>query len=159
MEIGESKSLKSDINITPLVDVMLVMLIIFMLVTPMLQKGVGVSLPKALNVHPVSENEEQVLVVALTERGQVYIGKDPIDRTKLEELLRARYRGNSALQLQIKADRNVPFRDIKEVVRAGRAVGFEGAALIAEEIKEEATPGTPPAASPTPGGAGGAGTP
>ena len=161
MEIGESKSLKSEINVTPLVDVMLVMLIIFMLVTPMLQKGVGVSLPQALNVHPVSENEEQVLVVALTERGQVYLGKDPIDRTKLEELLRARFRANSALQLQIKADRNVPFRDIKAVVRAGREVGFAGAALIAEEIKEELAPVGAPAAAggQDPGGSGGAGAP
>ena len=69
MEIGSGGSLKSDINVTPLVDVMLVMLIIFMLVVPLLHKGIEVTLPKAKNVATVSENEKEVLVVGITAGG------------------------------------------------------------------------------------------
>jgi len=136
VEVGDSRSLKSDINVTPLVDVMLVMLIIFMLVTPLLQKGVGVSLPQAQNVHAVPEDEKQVVVVALKVNGETYIGNDAIDRTKLVPALRLRRQTNPALQLQIKADQNVRFGEVKKIVQAGREAGFEGAALIAEELRE-----------------------
>jgi biopolymer transport protein TolR len=151
MEIRSSGSLKSDINVTPLVDVMLVMLIIFMLVTPLLQKGVGVELPKARNVHAVSENDQEVLVVAVTERGDVYVGDDVIDKKRIESVLRTRLRSNAALELQIKADRNAHFKEIREIVRAGREAGFSGAALLAEEIKEPGATGQ--------AGAGGTGSP
>ena len=136
MEIGSSGSLKSDINVTPLVDVMLVMLIIFMLVTPLLQKGVGVTLPEARNVAAVSEKEDDILIVALTAGGSMYVGKDAIDKTRLDSMLRARLRSNPALQLQIKADRNAQFKDVREIVRAGRDAGFGTVALIADEIKD-----------------------
>ena len=148
MEIGSSGSLKSDINVTPLVDVMLVMLIIFMLVTPLLQKGAGVTLPEARNVAAVSEREDEIVVVALTAGGQVLVGKDPVNRDRLASLLRARLHGNSAVQMQIRADRNARFRDVRALVKAGRDAGFSGVALIAEEIKDpegsvQAEPGAP----------------
>jgi biopolymer transport protein TolR len=136
MEIGDSKSLKSDINVTPLVDVMLVMLIIFMLVTPLLQTGVGVTLPKAKNVAAVPDDESQVVVVALRANGETFLGKDVIDRTQLVSALKQRHRTNPGLQMQIKADKSVHFGDIKKIVQAGREAGFDGAALIAEEEKE-----------------------
>ncbi len=137
MEIGDDQELKSDINVTPLVDVMLVMLIIFMLVTPLLQKGVGVQLPPARNVKAVPESEERVIVVALRANGELYLGSDRLDWDHLDPELRIRLKNNPALQLQIKADRNVRFGDIKKIVRAGRTAGFDNAALIAEEIKTE----------------------
>jgi biopolymer transport protein TolR len=143
MEIGSSGSLKSDINVTPLVDVMLVMLIIFMLVTPLLQKGAGVTLPEARNVQAVSEREDEIVVVALTAGGQVSVGKNVVHKDRLTSILRERMRGNSAVQLQIRADRNARFRDVRALVKAGRDAGYSGVALIAEEIKDHggATPG------------------
>jgi biopolymer transport protein TolR len=141
MEVGDSKSLKSDINVTPLVDVMLVMLIIFMLVTPLLQSGVGVTLPKAKNVAAVPDDESQVVVVALRANGETFLGKEVIDRTKLVTALRQRLRTNPGLQMQIKADKNVRFGEVKKIVQAGREAGFDGAALIAEEEKEPASTG------------------
>jgi biopolymer transport protein ExbD/biopolymer transport protein TolR len=148
MEIGTGGSLKSDINVTPLVDVMLVMLIIFMLVTPLLHKGIEVTLPKARNVATVSENEKEVLVVGITAGGQIFVGDDPVDITDLTSVLTAKERDNPALQLQIRGDRNARFKDLKDIVRAGREAGFDNAAMIAEEIKP--TPGEAPA----PGAAG-----
>jgi biopolymer transport protein ExbD len=137
MEAGGSGSLKSDINVTPLVDVMLVMLIIFMLVTPMLQKGVAVSLPKARNIEGVSEDENQVVVVALRESGELYIGPDQIDKTRLTQVLKLKFEANPALQLQIKGDGNVRYGEVKKIIQAGREAGFGGAAMIAEEIKDQ----------------------
>ena len=141
MEIGDEQELKSDINVTPLVDVMLVMLIIFMLVTPLLQKGVGVQLPAARNVKAVSESEEKVIVVALRANGELYLGSDRLEWDHLDSELRLRRQGSPALQLQVKADRNVRFGDIKKIVRAGREAGYDNAAFIAEEIKPETSDG------------------
>jgi biopolymer transport protein ExbD len=151
MEIGSGGSLKSDINVTPLVDVMLVMLIIFMVVTPLLHKGIEVTLPKAKNVQTVSENEKEVLVVGVTAGGQIFVGDDPVEQTQLVSVLTGKIRGNPALQLQIRGDRNAHFKDIREIVKAGRDAGFASAAMIAEEIK-------PPPGQPAPG-APGAGAP
>jgi len=128
-------ALNSDINVTPLVDVMLVVLIIFMLVTPMLQKGVGVDLPAARNVGPVSEDKNQILTVVVQQGGQLYLGTDPIDRGSLTGALRMRYEANPALQLQVKADRSVRYGDVKRILQAGRDAGFRGASMIAREIK------------------------
>jgi len=148
MEIGSGGSLKSDINVTPLVDVMLVMLIIFMLVVPLLHKGIEVTLPKAKNVATVSENEKEVLVVGITAGGQIFVGDDPVDATDLTSVLTAKERDNPALQLQIRGDRNARFKDLKDVVRAGREAGFDNASMIAEEIKPK------PGETPAPGAAG-----
>jgi biopolymer transport protein TolR len=137
MEIRRSGSLKSDINVTPLVDVMLVMLIIFIVVTPMLQKGVNVLLPEARNVEPVPEAENQVVTVSLKATGEIYVGDDLVSRNDLVRALERRLSTYPTLQLQIKADRNVPFSEVKDLVRAGREVGFQNAALIASEIKDD----------------------
>jgi len=129
------QALNSDINVTPLVDVMLVVLIIFMLVTPMLQKGVGVDLPQARNVQAVSEDKNQILTVVLQQNGQLYLGTDPIDRGSLTGVLRMKCEANPALQLQVKADRSVRYGDVKRILQAGRDAGFRGAAMISREIK------------------------
>jgi biopolymer transport protein ExbD/biopolymer transport protein TolR len=143
MEIGSSGSLKSDINVTPLVDVMLVMLIIFMVVTPLLHQGIEVTLPKAKNVQPVSENPKEILVVGVTAGGQLFVGDDPVERTELTSVLTAKIRGNAALQLQIRGDRNAHFKDIKDIVIAGRDAGFANVAMIAEEIRPNPVQLTP----------------
>jgi biopolymer transport protein TolR len=130
-----TQELKSDINVTPLVDVMLVMLIIFMLVTPMLQKGVGVELPRAKNVTAVPESKEKALLVVLKSTGELYVEDDPVDPTTLVRALRSRLESTPGLQLQVKADRNVRYSEVKRIIRAGQEVGFHGASLIAEEIR------------------------
>jgi biopolymer transport protein ExbD len=136
VEIGDPKSLKSDINVTPLVDVMLVMLIIFMLVTPLLQKGVGVSLPQARHVQAVPDDEKQAVVLALRKSGDLYLGNEPLDRGRLAAQLRLRRQAKTDLVLLIRADREVPFGEIKRLVQIAREAGFDAAALVAEEIKE-----------------------
>jgi biopolymer transport protein TolR len=139
-ELGTSTELKNDINVTPLVDVMLVMLIIFMIVTPLLQKGVGVSLPKAANVHPVSEDQNEIILLTMTADGRAYLGADEVDRGSIDKSLHAVYAANPGRQLQIKGDQNLPFREVKRVIRAAREAGFPEAALVAEELKDKDAP-------------------
>ena len=146
-------SLTSEINVTPLVDVMLVVLIIFMLVTPMLQKGLGVDLPSARNVKAVSEDKSKILQVVLQEDGRIFLDTTPMDRATLVADLKARHESNPGLELQIKADRAVRYGDVKKLIQAGREAGFRGASLIAREIKGQ--PGAGETAAPPPPGQGG----
>jgi biopolymer transport protein TolR len=147
VEIGSRGSLKSDINVTPLVDVMLVVLIIFMVVTPLMQKGVNVLLPEARNVSAVPDAESQVVTVALKASGEIFVAGEAVTELTLNNVLQQRLSTNPALQLQIKADRNVDFLQVRNLVRAGREVGFQNASLIASEIKDDeekgASPGSP----------------
>jgi len=136
-ELGTATELKNDINVTPLVDVMLVMLIIFMIVTPLLQKGVGVSLPKATNVHPVSEDQNEIILLTMTSDGRAYLGADEVDKGSIDKSLRAAYAANPGRQFQIKGDQNLPFREVKRVIQAAREAGFPEAALVAEELKNK----------------------
>ncbi len=128
------RSLNCEINVTPLVDVMLVVLIIFILVTPLLQQGVGVDLPQARNIEGVSEDEDQTLTVALQGNGRMFLGAEPIDPADLTGALQLRRGASPDLQLQVKADRNAPYGEIKRILKAGREAGFHGASLIAREI-------------------------
>ena len=148
MEFGGGQELKSDINVTPLVDVMLVMLIIFMLVTPMLQKGVGVTLPQARNVLGVSDNDKEVVTVTLTQNGLLFLAGRPIDHAALPQALRLKHQENPAFQYQIKADRGLTYGQIKKLVQMGREAGFRGAQLISQEIKAENPSGAKPATPP-----------
>lgn len=148
MEVRGGQSLSSEINVTPLVDVMLVVLIIFMVVTPMLQKGVGVDLPQARNVEAVSEDKNQILTVVLQGNGQLFIGTDPIGRADLSAALRARHDANPGVELQIKADRNVRYGQVKRILQLGREAGFRGASIIARELKPEGEPDAAPGAGP-----------
>src|SRR5512140_3307934 len=154
MEVGGPGSLKSDINVTPLVDVMLVVLIIFMVVTPLLQKGVNVLLPEARHVEAVPESEDKVVTVSLKDTGELYIGPELVSAAALEPALQKHLQANPGVQLQIRADRNVSFSKIKDLIRAGRDLGCLNASLIASEIKDEKEKGKSgtPAAPATPGG-------
>ena len=127
------QSLNSEINVTPLVDVMLVVLIIFMVVTPMLKMGLRVDLPEARHVTQVSDDHDQALTVILRDDGQMFLGTDPIDASALATALRLRFKSDSGLQLQLKADRSVPYGKVKEVLQAGREAGFQGAFMVAQE--------------------------
>ena len=124
------QSLNSEINVTPLVDVMLVVFIIFIVVTPLLQQGVSVALPLARNVEEASTNKGQAVTVVLQEDGQLLLEADPIDWKDLPAALQTHHWSDPGREFQIKADR----REIKRVLQAGREAGYRGAALIAQEI-------------------------
>jgi biopolymer transport protein TolR len=129
-KVESSGSVQSDINVTPLVDVCLVLLIIFMVVTPLLQSGIPVQLPETLNPEKYPEGQKQVKV-AIQEDGKIFVGQDWVptraDLTKrMEDMLAA----DPQKEVVIKADRRLKYKDVREVMKALNEAGFTKVGLI-----------------------------
>jgi biopolymer transport protein TolR len=124
---------RSTINVTPLVDVVLVLLIVFMVVTPMLQRGKLVVLPKAKEVSELQSGDP--IVVAITRDGRVWIDKLEVDATRLSGALaqvRARMPG---VPVVLKADRGLDYEVVRRVIQQIGKAGATGVSLAATEIR------------------------
>jgi biopolymer transport protein TolR len=140
----EGKKVNSDINVTPMVDVMLVLLIIFMVVTPMLQKGVSVDMAKVNNPIPMEDaDKEDALLVSVTRDGHVYFGSDQITVDALTTKVKDRLLNAQNKQVYVKADMRARYGSVVEVVDAVRAAGVDDLGLLTDQRKT--TPGAPPA--------------
>jgi biopolymer transport protein ExbD len=132
MDVGGAKGgVKSDINVTPLVDVMLVLLIIMMLVAPMLQKGVDVRLPQAGNTTDKPETQNQT-VVAIDAAKRVYVNAVQIREADLQSRVQDALEETTEKIVLIKADQDAPYGSIMAVMDELRAVGIEDIGLITE---------------------------
>jgi len=129
---GQSTDVKSDINVTPLVDVCLVLLIIFMVVTPMLQKGVDVQLPETAKPEKMPEGAKQI-TVAIKLDGTVYLEKEPLE-TKAEKVraFKELFEKSPEKDVVIKADKRLKYREVREVMRVINEAGFAGVGLVAD---------------------------
>jgi biopolymer transport protein TolR len=143
----EGKKVNSEINVTPMVDVMLVLLIIFMVVTPMLQKGVSVDKAEVNNPAPMEDaDKEDAMLVSITRDGQVYFGSDQISPDSLTTKVKERLASNvQNKQVYVKADRRARFGAVVQVVDAVRAAGVDDLGLLTDQKKTAAGP--PPAAA------------
>lgn len=132
MSTSEGGGVKSDINVTPLADVMLVLLIIFMVITPLLQKGVDVKLPAAEypTDHPDSEN---VVTVAVRVDNTVYLNMVPIAESELPTKLAEEFEGKSEKVLFLKADEGLDYGDVLRVMDLCRDGGADEIGLITEQ--------------------------
>ena len=130
--------LTSDINVTPLVDVCLVLLIIFMVVTPMLQKGIPVVLPKTESPEKTPDTEKQ-LQIAVKDDGTIYLGPNVIRKEQLESSLKEIHERTPDREIAVKGDKRVKYGDVMTVLRACREVGFQDVGLIAEPLKQGQT--------------------
>jgi TolR protein len=132
MDLGGAKGgVKSDINVTPLVDVMLVLLIIMMLVAPMLQQGVSVRLPKANNSAAKPENADQT-VVAVSKDGSIFLNAKPVSEgemaTKVNELLE----NKKDKVVLIRADEEAAYSSVMTAMDQLRMAGVEDIGLITD---------------------------
>jgi biopolymer transport protein ExbD len=127
-------ALTSDINVTPLVDVCLVLLIIFMVVTPMLQKGVPVNLPVTEAPEKTPDTEKQ-LQISVKSDGSVYLGPNVIRKDQVESSLKEIFERTPDREIAVKGDRQVKYGDVLDVLKACREVGFNDVGLIAEPKK------------------------
>src|SRR6266480_1313314 len=128
---GSPDEVKSEINVTPLVDVCLVLLIIFMVVTPMLQSGVDVLLPTG----PHSEKrpgKETDLTSSIKQDGTVFIGQDWIPDRDLPKYLKAEHDKDPARAVMIKADKRIVFGKIRTVMKAANEADFHAVASLTE---------------------------
>ena len=137
---GGRDKLQSDINVTPLVDVCLVLLIIFMVVTPLLQKGVSVQIPQADNPDKKPENSKQKLISVQYASPVQYYMDDPKPKSKAEfqNALDELYQRNPAAEIVIKADQRLKYGDVKEVFKMTKDAGFQDVGLIAEKKQKPA---------------------
>src|SRR5687767_15867245 len=124
-------ALTSDINVTPLVDVCLVLLIIFMVVTPMLQKGVPVNLPVTEEPQQTPDTEKQ-LQISVKADNTVYIGSNVVRRDEVKRQLEEIQQRTPDREVAVKGDRLVKYGEVLDVLKACRDVGFNDVGLIAQ---------------------------
>lgn len=135
-DYGKSK-VNADINVTPMADIMLVLLIIFMITAPLLQSGVTVNLPKAKNPLDAPEaDSKEAVVIALNREGRLFLSKSLISESELFEFLARRFSGGEINKtIFLKADTAVAYGRVVEIVNGCRNAGVERIGLMAE--KEE----------------------
>jgi biopolymer transport protein TolR len=131
---GGRHDLQSDINVTPLVDVCLVLLIIFMVVTPMLQKGIPIQLPVTDNPEKKPENSKQKLItVAWGDPPKYYIDTKWLPKEDFQKELDEMYQRDPATELVIKADQRLKYGDVKQVMKITKDAGFQDVGLIVDK--------------------------
>jgi biopolymer transport protein TolR len=129
--------LRSEINVTPLVDVMLVLLVIFMVVTPLLRVQVPVDLPLAKQAEDANQVPDQVTLSATTD-GVVRINGEIVERDALEEKLRALYATRADKVLFLEADRSLPYATVVELMDTCRAAGVERIGVLTQKKPDDA---------------------
>jgi biopolymer transport protein ExbD/biopolymer transport protein TolR len=137
----------SDINVTPMVDVMLVLLIIFMVITPMLQKGVSVDLAIAHKPRSMSDaDKEDAVLVTRTRDGNIYLGQDPVSIEDLHARIKDRIVMKLDRTVFVKSDASAKYGTVVEAINNIRAAGVEQLGLITEKV--EGRPGAAPTMTP-----------
>jgi biopolymer transport protein TolR len=138
---GRSYRPMAEINVTPFVDVMLVLLIIFMVTAPLLTVGVPVDLPKT-NAAAMAKPDEP-LIVTVTAQGKVYLQETEMTDAQLVEKLKTMTAEKQEQRIYVRGDKTVPYGRVMEVMGQLASAGFTKVALIAES--SESSPGQPPA--------------
>ncbi len=130
---GGDRRLMAEINVTPLVDVMLVLLIIFMVTAPMLTQGVDVNLPQA-SAKALRSDEER-LVLTVDAHSRIFIGKQPVEFNNLSPKLRAIVARRTDRQVYFRADRAVPYGFVVKVIAEVRNAGIEKLGMVTEPLE------------------------
>ncbi len=140
MEVGRreggSRRTLSQINVTPLVDVMLVLLVIFMVTAPMMEQGLKVNLPEVQNAPGLNTGNEP-LVVTVARDGGISVGRSQVDTPpKLTPVLRQILAGHQDRQVLLEADREVPYGRVVQVMAAIRGAGVEKLGMVSQPPKD-----------------------
>lgn len=128
---GGAPELKGEINVTPLVDVCLVLLIIFMVVTPMLQQGVDVLLPEGPNAEE-KRGAESDLVISVKADGTIFVAQSWIPDKDLATFLQSEQKKNPSRAVVLKADRRINFGKVRLVMKAAHEANFSRVAILTE---------------------------
>ncbi len=129
---GRTQTSLSEINVTPFVDVVLVLLIIFMLTAPVLQSGIEVSVPKTKTVKAISEER---LVITITKNQEVYLGNDHVKLDELGNLLHKKIRDPQGQSVYVRADENVAFGAFATVMSTVKQAGITNVSIVTEPIR------------------------
>jgi biopolymer transport protein TolR len=130
---GRTQSSLSEINVTPFVDVVLVLLIIFMLTAPILQSGVEVQVPKTRTVKEITEDR---LVLTIDREQRVFLGNDPININQIPAKLRQKVRDPERQSIYLRADKEVPFGAFAALMDSVKQAGISNVSIVTEPLKQ-----------------------
>jgi len=148
MEKKKASDPVADINVTPMVDVMLVLLIIFIVITPMMSKGISVDMAKTNNPSTMqAADKEDAVLIAISRDGRTYLGTDQMSPENLPGKVKDLLTNKLDKTVYVRADARARYERVVEVVDNLRAAGVDQLGLLTEEIqKENQAPATTPAA-------------
>ncbi|MBS1852553.1 MAG: biopolymer transporter ExbD [Acidobacteria bacterium] len=129
---GRTQSSLSDINITPLVDVVLVLLIIFMVTAPVLESGIEVNVPKTRTVKEITEER---MVVTINKQQRVFLGNDAVNINEIADKLRQKIRDPQHQAIFVRADEDVPFGAFATVMDAVKQSGISNVSIVTQPIQ------------------------
>ncbi len=132
---GRTQSSLSDINITPFVDVVLVLLVMFMVTAPILQSGIEVQVPKTKTVKEISEER---LVITIDKDQRVFLGNDPININEISNRLHEKIRDPQGQSIFIRSDENVPFGAFATVMDAVKQTGITNVSIVTQPLTTKA---------------------
>jgi biopolymer transport protein TolR len=135
MNVGGDRKLMSEINVTPLVDVMLVLLIIFMVAAPMMMQGMDVQLPQT-QAKTIQAQEER-LVITLTKKQEIFINEYRVSREELQEKLKALYQNKKEGEVFLRADRSLPYGFVVQVMSDIKTAGIEKLGMVTEPVDDK----------------------
>jgi biopolymer transport protein TolR len=130
---GNGRRALADINVTPFVDVVLVLLIIFMLTAPILQSGIEVEVPKTRTVKEITEER---LVISIDRKQRVYLGNDPININEIASALQQKVRDPERQSIFIRADQDVPFGAFATVMDAVKQSGITNVSIVTQPMDQ-----------------------
>ena len=130
--MGRTESSLSEINVTPFVDVVLVLLIIFMVTAPVLQSGIEVNVPKTKVVKQISEER---MVISITKNQEVYLNSDHVKLDEIGDMLRQKIRDPRGQAVYVRADQDVAFGAFATVMSAVKASGITNISIVTEPIQ------------------------
>jgi len=134
---NEGSKVNSNINVTPMVDVMLVLLIIFMVITPMLQRGQSVDLAKTNNpIQMPDADKEDALIVAVMRDGRVYFGAQQVGPEELTNKVKERVQNRVNKTVYVKADARAKYKSVVDVVDDVRSAGVDQLGLLTEQRRQ-----------------------
>jgi len=132
---GRTQSSLAEINITPFVDVVLVLLVMFMVTAPILQSGIEVEVPKTKTVKEISEER---IVITIDKDQRVFLGNDPININEISNALHAKIRDPQGQSIFIRSDENVPFGAFATVMDAVKQTGITNVSIVTEPLTTKA---------------------
>jgi biopolymer transport protein TolR len=130
---GRSRAYRpmADINVTPFVDVMLVLLVVFMITAPLLTAGVPVDLPKS-EAKPISDEDKKPMEITLSKDGGIFIGEEAVKRDRLVNFLSAVTNNDPERRIFLRADQGLPYGQVMDILGMLNGAGFKKVALITE---------------------------
>ena len=132
-------------NVIPMADIMLVLLIIFMVITPMLQNGLSVDMARALNVDKMPDaQKDDAIIVAVTRDGRLYLGRNPINLDQITDQVKDLLSDRPDKTVYVRSDARAKYGDVVKAVDEVRSAGVDTLGLLTEQIPPKNAPPPPP---------------